>query len=75
MSCSGSNANSNNHNFNNSSQPKLNVIEFEVDIKYALNPTIAFGNGNTPTRDSSRGLMLGMSSGLLDQQIVDDDTG
>jgi hypothetical protein len=51
------------------------VIEFEVDIKYALDPTMAFGDGNTPTGDSSRGLMLGMSSGLLDQQIVNDDTG
>jgi hypothetical protein len=51
------------------------MIDFEVDIKYALDPTMAFGDGNTPTGDSSRGLMLGMSSGLLDPLIVTDDTG
>ncbi|OGE46758.1 hypothetical protein PENARI_c118G05593 [Penicillium arizonense] len=56
-------------------QPELNMIEFEADMQYTVDPTMAFGDGNTSTEDISGGLMLGTSSGLLDSVIANDDMG
>ncbi|OGE46499.1 hypothetical protein PENARI_c223G01860 [Penicillium arizonense] len=41
-------------------QPELNMIEFEADTKYTVDPTMAFGDGNKFTGDISGGLMLGI---------------